>query len=188
VRKTGVWIGIAVTALAASVAAASAASSAEPVKVNGLQIVVDEKKGLYEMKGSLVGAWAITSFTPRYQSSSEFAGTGTERFRGCHDLDRSGVCDAGEPTGSIRFTFMYWASFDPKSGNLVKGQCVHPVTGGTGAFAGAKGLIVMHDRPTKTGIRTTYSGSLRYPASAKSATAEPTRALASSGAARSCGS
>jgi hypothetical protein len=183
-------MAIGVLGLAASVttAATAASSAAEPVKVRGQQLVVNEKKGIYEMVGSLVGDWRITAFTPRYQSAAEFAGTGTERFQGCHDLDRNGTCDATDPAGTLKFTFMYWASFDAK-GALVKGQCVHPVTGGTGAFAGAKGLIVMHDRPTKKGVVTTYAGTLEYTGSAKSAKAQPTRSLASSNeSARSCGS
>lgn len=129
---------------------ASASSAAKSVKVTGTQTVVNEKKGIYDMHGSLVGRWTITAFTPRYEGSSDFAATGTERFDGCHDTDASGTCEASEPSGTMRFTFMYWTSFGP-NGKLVKGQCVHPMTGGTGAFAKAKGLIVMHDRPTAHG-------------------------------------
>ncbi len=150
-----------VGAAAVTAGVASAGSAAKPVKVTGTQTVVNEKKGIYDMHGSLVGRWTITALTPRYEGSSEFAATGTERFDGCHDTDASGTCDASEPSGTMRFTFMYWASFDP-NGKLVKGQCVHPVAGGTGAFAKAKGLIVMHDRPTATGVRTTYAGTLEY--------------------------
>lgn len=164
----------------------AAGSAAMAVKVKGTQTVVNEKKGIYDMHGSLVGRWTVTAFTPRYQGSSEFAGTGSERFQGCHDTDANGTCDAGEPSGTMRFTFMYWTTFDPKTGKLLKGQCVHPVTGGTGAFAKAKGLIIMHDRPTANGTRTTYTGTLEY-ATAKSALADPTRSLAGVSVARSCG-
>lgn len=174
-------------ALAVTIGASAAGEAAMPVKVKGTQTVVNEKKGIYDMHGSLVGRWVVTAFTPRYQGASEFAGTGTERFQGCHDTDASGTCDAGEPSGTMRFTFMYWSTFDPKSGELVKGQCVHPVTGGTGAFAKAKGLIIMHDRPTAKGIRTTYAGTLEY-TTAKSALTAPTRSLAGVSAPRSCGS
>ena len=176
-----------VGAAAVTAGIASAGSAVNPVKIKGTQTVVNEKKGIYDMHGSLVGRWTMTGFTPRYESSTEFAASGTERFEGCHDSDASSVCDAGEPSGTMRFTFMYWATLDPRSGKLVKGQCVHPVTGGTGAFAKAKGLIIMHDRPTAKGIRTTYAGTLEY-ASAKSALAAPTRRLASASAPRSCGS
>jgi hypothetical protein len=174
-----------VGAIAATAGVASAGSAAKPVKVKGTQTVVNEKKGIYDMHGSLVGRWTITVFTPRYEGSSEFAATGTERFDGCHDTDASGICDPGEPSGTMRFTFVYWASFGP-NGKLVKGQCVHPVTGGTGDFAKAKGLVVMHDRPTATGVRTTYAGTLEY-GTAKSSLVAPARSLAGAGAPRSCG-
>jgi hypothetical protein len=37
---------------------------------------------------------------------------------------------------------------------------MHPVTGGTGAFAGARGVIVMADTPTANGVSTSYIGNL----------------------------
>ena len=71
----------------------------------------------------------------------------------------------------------------------MKGQCVHPVVGGTGAFAKAKGLIVMKDVPTANGIRTTYAGTLAYPgaATASSAQSAPARSLASAATGGGCG-
>jgi hypothetical protein len=185
--KRVLWLVSAlVGAIAVTAGVASAGSAAKPVKVKGTQTVVNEQKGIWDMHGSLVGRWTITALTPRYEGSSEFAATGTERFDGCHDTDASGTCDPGEPSGTMRFTFVYWASFGP-SGKLVKGQCVHPVTGGTGDFAKAKGLIVMHDRPTANGVRTTYTGTLEY-GTAKPAPVAPTRSLAGTKVPRACGS
>jgi hypothetical protein len=37
---------------------------------------------------------------------------------------------------------------------------VHPVYGGTGAFAGARGVVRMFDQPVGGGVRTTYLGTL----------------------------
>jgi hypothetical protein len=58
----------------------------------------------------------------------------------------------------MRFAYLYWASFD-SDGNLLRGQCVHPVTGGDGSFTGARGVLRMVDRPVGGGeVRTTYRG------------------------------
>ena len=48
------------------------------------------------------------------------------------------------------FSFKYWAQFD-EQGALVWGTCTHPITGGTGAFAGATGVLAMVDTPTPAG-------------------------------------
>jgi hypothetical protein len=183
-------IVLAITAAlgAAAIVASASGAPAAAVKIKGTQTIVDEDKGLFQMHGSLVGRWVLTSFKLHYADGTDLAISGTERFRGCHDLDASGTCDAGEPSGTLRFTFIYWATLDPKTEKLVKGQCVHPVTGGTGAFAKAKGVIHMVDRPTASGVRTTYTGTLEYgAANARSAHAAPSRSLASS-TRRSCGS
>jgi hypothetical protein len=172
--------------LVAAFAASAPAGLQAAVKVKGVQTVVDEKKGLYEMQGSLVGSWTVTAFTERYASPTEYVGSGRERFQGCHDADRDGACGADEPAGTIRFVFTYWATFS--SGKLVRGNCVHPVVGGTGDFAKAKGVILMKDVPTSSGVRTTYAGTLDYAAAPKPASARPTRSLASSGRGTACGS
>jgi hypothetical protein len=171
----------------AAIGATAASPAQKPVKVKGTQTVVDEAKGIFQMHGSLVGRWVVTSFELHYADGSELAISGTERFRGCHDTNADGSCGAAEPSGTLRFTFVYWATLDPKTEQLVRGQCVHPVTGGTGAFAKAKGFLIMYDRPTATGIRTTYTGTLDY-GGPKSATAAPIRSLASTSVSRSCGS
>ena len=134
-------------------------------------------------QGDLLGTWNITAFTTHYQGSEgQFVGSGKELFAGCRDVDRSGACDTGEPKGTIRFTFIYWATLDPKTQSLVKGQCVHPVLGGTGAFAGVKGIIHMTDSPTPSGVRTRYTGTLRYGgATAASTSSLATRDLAGRG-------
>jgi hypothetical protein len=155
------------TACAAGLALVSLAVAApgpKPIAVKGTQTTVDGKPGTYWMSGSLVGAWDVTAFTLRYAGpDGELVGTGKELFRGCHDTDRNGACDAGEPSGTLRFSFVYWARYKPGTETLVTGRCVHPVIGGTGAFAKAKGVIHMFDRPGKNGVLTTYRGTLAVP-------------------------
>ncbi len=185
------WVSIlAVAALAVVAAAGATAAGPALITVKGTQTVVNESKGIYAMQGDLVGSWRMTAFTTNFQGSDgQFVGSGKELFSGCRDADRNGACDNGEPKGTIRFSFVYWATFDPKTKALVRGQCVHPVLGGTGAFAGAKGVIHMTDRPTASGaVRTTYTGTLVYDAaSTASASAPTTRALAARAASQTCG-
>jgi hypothetical protein len=154
-----------------------AAFAAAPVTVSGTQTIVNEQLGQFEMHGSLIGKWNVTAWAPHYQTASRIAATGKERFTGCLDTNRSRACDAGEPAGTMRFTFVYWATFNPATKALVRGACVHPVLGGTGDFAKAKGVILMNDRPTAKGVRTTYSGTLEYGAVA--ARTSQSRSLAS---------
>jgi hypothetical protein len=150
--------------LAALAAATSVAVSAaaEGVPVSGTQTVINEKQGIYAMHGGLLGTWYMTSFVPRYKNAHPFVGTGTEKFVGCQDVDRSTTCDVGEPTGTFRTTFVYWADYDAKTNALERGQCVHPVVGGTGAFAKATGVLFMKDAVVGKSVRTTYHGQLQY--------------------------
>ena len=160
-RKHRMLVSTALAILAA--AAVSSAAVAGTIKVSGTQTVTDEAAGLYEMQGALVGKWSTTAFTENYKTPSTFVGSGKEKFVGCLDTDRNGTCDTGEPTGTMGFTFIYWATFDPKSQALVRGACVHPVSGATGGFAGAKGVLFMKDTPAGKDVRTTYTGTLTIP-------------------------
>jgi hypothetical protein len=153
-----VAVGALVLAIAPAVAAPAATA---PIELKGTQTVVDEAKGKYEMHGALVGAWNTTTFTERYAGTDgAFVATGTEVFRGCLDADRDGSCTDGETAGALRFSFVYWANYNPKTKALVRGACVHPVIGGTGGFAHATGVVHMRDTPTANGVRTTYTGEL----------------------------
>lgn len=181
---------IAVTiVIGAAVASAATAAGGAPISLKGTQTVIDEKQGTYEMHGSLVGKWNTTAFTLLYEGSGgEVAATGKELFLGCQDADGSGSCDAGEPRGTLRFTFVYWATYKPKTQKLVKGECVHPIIGGTGDFAKAKGVLHFWDRPTKSGLRTTYTGTLELAkAAALSRTASTSRSVSARPARGACG-
>ena len=83
------------------------------------------------MTGGLIGKWKTTSFKT-LATSPIYKGKGTEKFNGCLDRRRDGHC-AGDPRGTIRFSFLYWAKFGPGD-SLVWGSCWHPVRGGTGGF------------------------------------------------------
>jgi hypothetical protein len=132
-----------------------------PIRVTGTQTEVDEAKGKFLMHGSLVGPWQITSFKPVYYSATQFAANGTELFSGCLDSNRSGTCDAGEPNGTLRFAAKFWGELDPSTKKETRGGCFHAVTGGSGGFAKAKGVLTMIDTPDG---KTTYRGELQLAA------------------------
>jgi hypothetical protein len=150
---------IVLVACAVAAVVLAAPVSAKTHKVSGKQIVVNEEKGIYKMRGSLRGAWNITSFQ-ELNDSPYFHGRGTELFEGCLDRKRNRSCK-GDPSGTLSFTFDYWALFasdDPES--LVWGSCWHPIVEGTGDFAGARGVLTMVDTPTRDGVKTRYIGNV----------------------------
>jgi hypothetical protein len=59
----------------------------------------------------------------------------------------------------MQTVFLSWASFDSR-GDLLKGQCVHPITGGKSAFVGSRALLHMIDTLVSSGVKTTYSGEI----------------------------
>jgi hypothetical protein len=130
-----------------------AAGSATAVPVSGEQFSVSGKqtpaKGdgdSFRMSGGLLGSWEITSFKT-VAVKPVFRGKGTELFDGCIDVKRDGSC-AGDPSGQLKFKFRYWAKISPHE-QVQLGTCSHPVTGGSGDFAGATGFLMMVDTPIK---------------------------------------
>jgi hypothetical protein len=109
------------------------------------------------MSGSLVGDWQQTSFTTLAMSPL-FRGKGTEVFSGCLDKGRDGSCK-GDPAGTLSFKFRYVAQYTATS-ELLLGACTHPITGGTGAFTGATGALLMVDTPAPAGVETRYAGTM----------------------------
>lgn len=174
----------AILAAASLAVAVPTAPAATTVAVHGRQLVVDENAGTYRMTGSLRGAWITTSFT-ELGTDPYVRAEGTERFSGCLDVRRDGSC-AGDPSGTLTFSFLYWGLFDGET--MIWGSCWHPVAGalaGTGAFAGARGVLTMVDTPTATGVRTAYTGNLTLKGRIGGASSEARRASAAG--TRTCG-
>jgi len=135
-----------VVAVLAAVALASTAQ-ASSIKVSGVQSA-QQADGSYLMTGSLIGVWWTTGFYVKgYQVSGGVQGGGTEMFAGCLDADSSGACGSGDPTGTIDFEFTFSSKYDPTFTTLLHGRCHHPVTGGTGDFAGVSGVLDFTDDP-----------------------------------------
>ena len=149
-----------IVATCAAALALAAPAAAGTHQLSGKQITVDEEAGVYKMRGSLIGSWKITGFE-ELGTSPVYHAKGTEAFRGCLDRRRDGSCK-GDPSGTLALDFEFWALFrsdDPAS--LVWGACFHPITSGTGDFAGAEGVIQMVDTPTGNGVKTRYIGNLK---------------------------
>lgn len=140
-----VFVALGVLAFAAVVVAAPV--SGEQFAVSGKQTVVDEEAGTYKMTGGLIGNWKITSFKELPSAGGVLMAKGTESFKGCVDRKLDGSC-TGDPSGTMKFSFRYWGRFG-KEDKLELGTCAHPVTGGSGSFAGATGFLMMVDVPTK---------------------------------------
>jgi hypothetical protein len=167
-----------------AVVSAATAASGGPYVLRGQSITIDEEQGTSRTTGSLLGMWQTTSFQTIAEGLTQtgdyqYAGAGTEVFTGCHDRNANKKCEAAEK-GTLRFTFAYWGTYNAATGALVKGQCQHPIIGGTGAFKGARGVVYMKDTPGTAGVVTVYSGSLAYGGAAA-------RSLSSAGSRKGCG-
>ena len=150
-------IGPALAVLAGALAVAAPASAGNAVVVSGTQTNIDESAGTYKLDGGLIGEWRTTSI--RTLAASPLArASGTERFTGCLDRGHDGSC-SGDPGGTLKFSFLYWAKIGAGD-SLVWGSCWHPIRGGTGAFAGATGVLTFVDTPTAAGVTTAYIGNV----------------------------
>ncbi len=90
-----------------------------------------------QITGDLVGCWythgwVVVQDTP----SGVYAERGTERFIGC-------LAD-GTTCGTFDTTYHFTAKYAP-DGAEIHGRCQHPITFGTGDFAGIKGRIDFKD-------------------------------------------
>jgi hypothetical protein len=160
--------------VAAAVAAVAAISVTVPAlaatyRVSGEQIVDNPSGTKSHVTGGLVGQWRLTSFKQTAKKPLIRA-RGTEKFVGCIDVALDGNC-TGDPTGTMKFSFRYWAKAG--SGNTIAwGSCWHPVVSGTGDFAGATGVLTMVDTPQADGtVRTDYIGNITIGGAASAARA-----------------
>ena len=132
-------------------------SKPHTVHVRGDQIPTSSPT-TWEMEGDLVGEWVAYARTPAlHDTRTLYSEAGVEVFKGCIDRNRNGTCGRRDYGGEMYAVFLSWASFDLQ-GNFVRGQCVHPITGGTGDFVGARGVITMVDTPVGDRITTKYRG------------------------------
>lgn len=146
-------------AASAQPSVAETSSTSVMVPVEGRQIPIDDTNLNYRMTGGLVGIWRMQPTQTLHDAPTLYSEAGLETFDGCLDLNHNGRCGPREPQGRLRTVYLYWVSFDADQ-KLVRGQCVHPITGGDSDFAGARGVIEMVDRPVGGDVRTTYRGTV----------------------------
>ena len=155
-RTIAILAAAAFTALAAALPASAVPPA--PIKVTGTQTTVDFAHGKFQMRGSLVGAWQVTGGSSKYLTTSAQLATGTVLFTGCLDSNRNKACETGEPKGTLRLAYTFAAEFDPAKKAFLRGSSIDTVLGGTGGFAGAKGMLTfVHGA---TGV-SPYRGELR---------------------------
>ena len=170
-------------------AAAPVAATAAVYTVSGNQVSSSDTEAT--MTGGLSGTWTTAVADYRYdEATGRLVAWGTESFTGCLDRQRNG-CDRSDPYGTMTFKFKAWQQYDPQNGAFLTGACIHPVTGGSGGFSGASGIIAMKDTPQPDGsIRTGYVGVLTIPSgmTTTSTAGSGTRSLQAAAAPRvTCG-
>ena len=88
-----------------------------------------------DLSGNLDGCWYTYVSTSRTNPSGTYVEQGTELFVGCLN---------GTVCGTFETTYTFTAKYDTL-GQEIHGRCHHPIVGGTGGFAGAKGVINFKD-------------------------------------------
>ena len=114
--------------------AGAAPSASTTVRVHGTRVPVHADMCIYGLRGDLVGRWTFIPKQALPHTPRNFVEPGVGRFNVCLDRNHDKTCAAREPNGVLRAAYLSWASFDGH-GNLVRGRCVHPVTGGTSLHA-----------------------------------------------------
>ena len=154
IRRMGLAMSLAtMVALAAS----SIATARSLTQVNGL--LTPDTEGVctedaasvanYTVTGNLTGCWYIDEWTIRNETpSGAIQAGGTEWFSGCLDGNRCG-----------HFWTTYTFTYKVVDGVETHGRCHHPITGGDDGFAGASGVLQMHDLPNGCAV---YNGHLTF--------------------------
>jgi hypothetical protein len=151
-------------AAAASIPPSSAGTSATTIQVRGDKLSLDPDGGAYRMRGDLIGRWAVLKTAPWYSlpdAPGTVVQTRKEYFVGCVDRNHNRRCDSGDASGELSFDYMTWMRYEPSAGRLIRGSCLHPITSGAGDFAGAGGLLTIHEVPAgPKKVRTIYQGEI----------------------------
>jgi hypothetical protein len=155
---------LAAAVLATVLAGAALAAGTGATIVRGIQLAAGScENGGYAMTGALEGCWWIDTFeTKSDPDKAHYVATGTEHFTGW----------LGSAFGTFFTTYRFTAKTDgpwPTSAEI-HGRCHHPVTEGTGAFAGISGELSFHDVVDVSPPYYPYWGNLRLATSSGGAT------------------
>ena len=89
-----------------------------------------------DLSGSLFGCWYTYVSESQFNRSGTYQEKGSEIFVGC----LNGTC------GTFETTYTFTAKYvDDTFAQEIHGRCEHTIVGGTGGFAGAKGVILFKD-------------------------------------------
>ena len=89
-----------------------------------------------DLTGSLHGCWYTYVSSSQFNRSGTYQEKGTEIFVGC----LNGMC------GTFETIYTFTAKYvDETFAEEIHGRCEHRIVGGTGDFAGAKGVILFKD-------------------------------------------
>src|SRR5262245_19259548 len=90
-----------------------------------------------DLIGSLNGCWYTYVADSQLNPSGTYRETGSETFVGCLN---------GLACGTFETVYTFTAKYtDPTFAQELHGRCEHRIVGGTGDFAGAKGVILFKD-------------------------------------------
>jgi hypothetical protein len=90
-----------------------------------------------DLSGSLDGCWYTYVSASQLNPSGTYVERGTEIFVGCLN---------GTTCGTFETTYTFTAKYvDDTFAEEIHGRCHHPIVGGTGDYAGAKGVINFKD-------------------------------------------
>ena len=90
-----------------------------------------------DLSGSLNGCWYFYVSTSQFNPSGTYVEQGTEIFVGCLN---------GVACGTFETTYTATAKYvDDTFAEEIHGRCEHRIVGGTGDFAGVKGVILFKD-------------------------------------------
>ena len=169
---------LALAAAAALSGAVVSAGSAKNTQVSGSGVFdaagdCTEIPSMFTMQisGDLVGCWythgwEVVQDTP----SGVYAERGTERFIGC-------LAD-GTTCGTFDTEYKFTAKYAP-DGSEIHGRCQHPITFGSGDFAGITGRIDFKDDVT-TGI-VYYRGHVKLPNAASASVSISVKSASAAG-------
>ena len=163
--RTGAAASALAVVLASAVVSPAMAVPGEvrQVHVEGQLLPVEQSHGVYRVTGGLVGTYNLrserVSYAWTYWNRQIRDIDGTASMRGCVDLNQNQSCDAGEPSGDLRFTFSRVASFETGTSQLIEGVSTHQLSSG-GSFSG--GILTTRDIPVHNGdaVVLTYEGDL----------------------------
>ncbi|MBI2777787.1 MAG: hypothetical protein HYX57_11080 [Chloroflexi bacterium] len=167
--------------VASALVATASAAGRGATTVRGTQSAAGTcRDGGYAMTGSLTGCWWVLTFESTSDpDKSHYRATGEELFEGC----------LGDVCGTFSTTYSFtaktdgpWADGAPE----IHGRCHHPVTGGTGGFAGVSGELSFRDIVDVSPPYYPYWGNLRLGGSVEGATLAAARTLSDGGTADAC--